>query len=148
MAVTVPGILLDTNVLSELMRAKPDATVLGWFKQQKDTRFHACAITQAEILLGIALLPVGKRRDGLLASAEKMFAEDFAGHCLPFDGVASAEYALLVATRSRAGRPITTEDGQIAAIAVCHGLKLATRNGKDFASIEGLTVVNPWDLAG
>ena len=144
MATAAPGILLDTNVLSELMRAQPDETVLAWFKQQKGIRFHTCAITQAEILLGIALLPRGKRKEGLLAAAEKMFVEDFGGHCLHFDGVAATEYALLVAVRSKAGKPITTEDAQIAAIAVCQGLTLATRNEKDFVLIQGLQVVNPW----
>ena len=145
MAGTGPGILLDTNVLSELMRAKPDGAVLAWFKQQNGTRFHICAITQAETLQGIALLQKGKRKDGLLAAAEKMFAEDFSGHCLPFDGMAAAEYALLVAVRSRAGKPIATGDAQIAAIAVCQGLTLATRNEKNFALIERLQVDNPWN---
>jgi hypothetical protein len=138
------GILLDTNVLSELMRTKPSAEVLGWFGQQQETSFFISAITRAEILLGIALLPAGKRRDGLAASAEQMFAEDFAGRNLPFDEACAAEYALLVAARTRQGRAISTEDAQIAAIALTHRLPLATRNGKDFKDIAGLAVLNPW----
>ena len=73
-----------------------------------------------------------------------MFEKDFAQRCLPFDPAAATEYALLVAARIRTGRPISTEDGQIAAIAQCHGMRLATRNDKDFEGIAGLVVVNPW----
>ena len=137
------GILLDTNVLSELMRSTPDVKVLAWFQQQ-GAPFFTSTITRAEILLGIALLPEGKRRDALAVAAEKMFAEDFAGRCLAFDDEAAAQYALLVAARYRSGLPISTEDGQISAIALHHNLPLATRNVKDFARIEGLTVLNPW----
>ena len=125
------------------MRPAADAKVLAWFQQQR-APFHTSTITRAEILLGIALLPEGKRRDALAAAAEKMFAEDFAGRCLAFDDEAAAEYALLVAARYRAGLPISTEDGQIAAIALRHNLPLATRNVKDFARIEGLAILNPW----
>lgn len=137
------GILLDTNVLSELMRPAPHAAVLTWF-QQKRVPFYTSTITRAEILLGVALLPHGKRSLSLAAAADQMFSRDFAHHCLPFDDQAATEYAVLVAARHRAGLPISTEDGQIAAIALGHRLPLATRNGKDFVRIEGLIVVNPW----
>ncbi len=139
------GILLDTNVLSELMRPKPAAEVLDWFERQQDVLFFVSAITRAEILLGIALLPAGKRRESFAAAAEHMFDEDFAGHSLAFDGNCATEYALLVAEHIRSGRSISAEDGQIAAIALSHGLPLATRNGKDFRGIEGLTLLNPWE---
>ena len=138
------GILLDTNVLSELMRPTPAAEVLDWFDRQGGAVFFACAIARAEILLGIALLPAGKRRDGLAVAAEQMFAEDFAGRSLPFDDDCATEYAVLVAARIRKGHSISTEDAQIAAVALVHGLSLATRNGKDFNGIDGLAVVNPW----
>jgi len=138
------GILLDTNVLSELMRPKPAVEVLDWFERQHGASFFVSAITRAEILLGIALLPAGKRRDNLAAAAEQMFNEDFAGHSLAFDGNCATEYALLAAERARNGHTISTEDGQIAAIALSHDLPLATRNGKDFKGIEGLTLLNPW----
>ena len=138
------GVLLDTNVLSELMRTKPAAEVLDWFERQQGASFFVSAITRAEILLGIALLPAGKRRDSLATAAEQMFDEDFAGHSLVFDGNCATEYALLVAGRTRCGHSISTEDAQIAAIALSHDLPLATRNGKDFTGIEGLTVLNPW----
>ncbi|MBI5891448.1 MAG: type II toxin-antitoxin system VapC family toxin [Nitrosomonadales bacterium] len=138
------GILLDTNVLSELMRPKPAAEVLDWFERQQGASFFVSAITRAEILLGIALLPAGKRRNSLAAAAEQMFNEDFAGHSLAFDGNCATEYALLVAERVHNGHTISTEDGQIAAIALSHNQPLATRNGKDFKGIKGLTLLNPW----
>jgi predicted nucleic acid-binding protein len=128
-------ILLDTNVLSELMRPKPSIELLNWFEQQQGISFFVSTINRAEILLGITLLPAGKRRDNL-AAAEQMFTEDFAGHSLAFDGNCATEYALLVAERARNGHAISTEDGQIAAISLSHDLPLATRNGKDFKGIE------------
>jgi toxin FitB len=138
------GIILDTNVLSELMRAKPDPVVMEWFARQTVVAFYTTAITQSEILLGIALLPAGKRKDALTNVAEKMFLEDFIGNCLPFDESCANPYASLVANRRRSGFSITTEDAQIAAIALCHNLPLATRNTRDFLHIEGLTLHNPW----
>jgi len=138
------GIILDTNVLSELMRAQPDPMVLSWFSGQTDTQFYTTAITKAEILLGIALLPAGKRRDMLADAAEKMFQEDFSGNCLPFDESCTVLYAAVVANRRRSGFSMTTEDAQIAAIALSHNLPLATRNTKDFLHIDGLMLYNPW----
>ncbi len=138
------GILLDTNVLSELMRPKPAVEVLDWFGRQQRASYFVSAVTRTDILLGIALLPAGKRRNGLASAAERMFEEDFAGSTLPFDGYCAAEYALLVAARMRSGQAISTEDAQVAATALRHNLNLATRNGKDFRGIAGLAVVNPW----
>ena len=138
------GILLDTNVLSELMRPRPAVEVLEWFERQQSASFFVSAITRAEILLGIAVLPAGKRRASLALGAEQMFGEEFAGRSLPFDDRCATEYALLVASRVRRGQAISTEDAQIAAIAVTHALPLATRNGKDFKGVGGLIVLNPW----
>ncbi|NMM37952.1 MAG: type II toxin-antitoxin system VapC family toxin [Glaciimonas sp.] len=138
------AVLLDTNVLSELMRARPDAAVLAWFEQQSGVTFYTSAITQAEIFLGIALLPAGKRREALAAAADLMFEEEFAMHCLPFDAAAASEYALLVAARTRIGHAISTEDALIAAIAIQHQMPLATRNTKDFLDIGQLKLINPW----
>lgn len=140
-------ILLDTNVLSEFMRVSPAAQVVAWLDAQPVDEVWVCAITRAEIELGIALLPDGKRKAGLQLAAEGMFAEDFAGRCLSFDGQAATCYARLVANRSRLGRPISVEDGQIAAIALRHGLSLATPNERDFELIDGLGVVNPWQAS-
>lgn len=137
--------LLDTNVLSELMRENPSSTVMAWFAQRPQAVMKTSTITQAVILTGVALLPAGKRRDALGEAAEDMFATEWAGHCLPFDAAAAAHCALVRAQRVRAGRPITTEDAQIAAIALANGLPLVSRNTKDFEGIDELTVINPWD---
>ncbi len=138
------GVLLDTNVLSELMRPHPSSAVLDWFAQQEGAMFYTSAITQAELLLGVALLPSGKRRDAIANAVEHMFDQDFVGRCLPFDELAAHEYAVLVAARNRDGMPISTEDAQIAAIALRNDLVLATRNTKDFLKISELVLVNPW----
>ncbi len=138
------GFLLDTNVLSELMREHPDAGVLAWFAQNTQAIMSTSTINQAEILTSIALLPTGKRRTTLAIAAEQMFEQDFAGHCLAFDAAAAKNYALIVATRTRRGQAISTEDAQIAAIALAAGLTVATRNIKDFENIDGLALANPW----
>lgn len=138
------AIILDTNVLSELMRSHPEPLVLDWFAQQTTATFYVTAITQSEILLGIALLPAGKRRESLSDAAEKMFREDFLGNCLPFDKSCTAVYASIVANRRRSGFSTTTEDAQIAAIALTAKLPLATRNTKDFLYIADLMLCNPW----
>lgn len=139
------GIILDTNVLSELMRADPAPLVLEWFARQTAATYYVTAITQSEILLGVAILPAGKRRDALADAANRLFREDFAGNCLPFDETCSGFYASIVANRRRSGFSITTEDAQIAAIALSRKLPLATRNTKDFLHIDGLTLHNPWN---
>ncbi len=138
------SVILDTNVLSELMRSQPEQTVLEWFAGRSGDVFYVSSITQAEIMLGIALLPAGKRREALAAAAEVMFSQDFAGRCLPFDTSCAARYAAIVSSRRRAGQAISTEDAQIAAIAMTHAYPLATRNTKDFLHIEGLVLYNPW----
>jgi len=139
-------ILLDTNVLSELMRPQPNPAVVAWVNAQSSVAW-VNAITQAEISLGIALLPDGKRRDALAAAARQMFEEDFAARCLPFDSVAAEHFARLVAERRSIGRPITTQDAQIAAIALANDMPLATRNTDDFKAIPGLALVDPWNDA-
>ena len=139
------GFLLDTNVLSELMRQQPAAAVLGWFAHHARAAMHTSAVTQAEILTGIALLPAGKRRTALLDAAEQMFEVDFNARCLQFNSAAAKNYAVIVAARTLQGRPISTEDAQIAAIAQAAGLTLATRNTKDFDLIDDLLLANPWD---
>ena len=138
------GFLLDTNGLSELMREHPAETVLDWFAQNTQATMHTSAITQAEILTGIALLPKGKRRTALAVVVEQMFEQDFAGHSHAFDSAAAKHYALIVAVCTRQGQPISTEDAQIAAIALATGLTVATRNTQDFENIDGLRLANPW----
>jgi len=89
-------------------------------------------------------LPDGKRKSALKEVTDEMFLQDFHERCLPFDQSAAMKYAEIVAERAQAGRPISVEDAQIAAVAIAGGLTLATRNIKDFAGIEGLKTVNPW----
>lgn len=139
--------VLDTNVLSELMRSQPEARVVAWFDGRTETVFFITAMTRAEILLGIDLLPPGRRKDALAEAARGMFGEDFDGRCLSFDEPAAEVYARVVAERTHAGQPISTEDALIASIALTHGLPLVTRNVKDFGNIAGLSVINPWDAA-
>ncbi|MGB9670694.1 MAG: type II toxin-antitoxin system VapC family toxin [Halothiobacillaceae bacterium] len=136
--------LLDTNVLSEFIRPQPSEAVTLWLDRLSTEQVWTCAISRAEIALGLALMPTGKRRAALARATQAMFDEDFAGRCLPFDERAALHYAAIVAQRTRAGRPISTEDAQIAAIALAHNLTLATRNVSDFEGIDGLAVVNPW----
>src|SRR5512136_807915 len=126
------SVLLDTNVLSELMRSQPEQAVMDWFAGRTGDVFYVSAITRAEIMLGISLLPAGKRRDVSAAAADEMFAQDFAGRCLPFDAESAGKYAAVVCGKRKAGLAITTEDAQIAAIALTHGYPLATRNTRDF----------------
>ena len=136
-------ILLDTNVVSEFMRQEPDLRALAWIDGRPQHDLHISAVTRAEVELGIALLPEGRRKEGLRAAALRMFAE-FHGRCLAFDERAASRYAELVSARARAGRPITVENAQIAAVAVAGEFVLATRNVGDFAGIEGLSLVDPF----
>ena len=139
-------ILLDTNVVSELMRRIPDPSVIEWLDTQPEHRLYISSVTKAEIELGIRILPDGRRKQSLQEAVVRMFGE-FHGRCLAFDELAASRYATLVSTRMRAGRPISVEDAQIAAIALAGGFVLATRNISDFEVIDGLSVVNPWSSA-
>ena len=136
-------IVLDTNVLSELMRSQPAAAVFAWVAAQPRAVLYTTSVNKAEILYGIAALPDGRRRAGLAAAAEAMFTDDFAGRVLPFDEEAAVHYAEIVAARRREGRPIEAFDAQIAATARVADAELATRDVGDFAGC-GLTLVNPW----
>lgn len=136
-------ILLDTNVLSELMRAKPDQQVVAWVDAQPAGELAICAITVAEILYGIARLPEGKRKQSLLSMAKAMFEEDFAGSILPFDTQAAEHYAGLAADAERRGRSVDMADLQIAAIGLSYGARIATRNTRHFEEL-GVSLFNPW----
>jgi len=139
-------IVLDTNVLSELMRPTSAPAVLQWFSSRAASSLYTTSVTQAEILHGIYALPAGRRRRSIETAAEAMFNEDFAGRILAFDSDAAGAYAELSSERDRRGRPISQFDAQIAAIARVAGAVLATRNVADFEH-SGVTVVNPWDDA-
>jgi len=138
--------LLDTNVVSECMRAQPAAQVLAWLDTLDERQVWISAVTSAEIALGLALLPSGKRKTALQEAAQAMLEEDFAGRCLSFDAEAAKHYGDIVAQRTGLGRPISVEDAQIAAIARSRGLRLATRNVKDFEQIDSLSLINPWNV--
>lgn len=135
--------LLDTNVLSELLRARPSPAVLAWFAAQPPESLSVSAVTQAEMMLGAGLLPVGQRRAALESALAAMFAEDFSGRILPFDAGAVPAYVEIVSERRSLGRPISQFDAQIAAIARRAGAKLATRNISDFERC-GVALVDPW----
>jgi predicted nucleic acid-binding protein len=136
-------ILLDTNVLSELMRPAPSAVVDAWMGGQPASAMFISTITEAELRYGLALLPEGRRQRELLAQVEAMLVEDFADRVLPFDSPAASAYARIAARRRRAGRPLSQTDAQIAAIAASRGASLATRSIADFVDC-GIDVVNPW----
>ena len=136
-------ILLDTNVISELMKPEPDAAVARWLAAQPASALHVSAVTLAEIFYGIRLLPAGKRRNALQDAAQATFDEEFAGRVLSFGAQAARHYAAIASDRRRAGRPISSFDAQIAAIAQAAGAQLATRNGPDYEGC-GLRLINPW----
>ncbi|WP_066793565.1 type II toxin-antitoxin system VapC family toxin [Sphingomonas soli] len=138
-------IVLDTNVLSEALRPAPDARVMHWLGGQAPAALFVTAVTQSEILYGIAILDPGRRRDELQAAATAMFAEDFAGRILGFDPEAAPQFAGIAAERRRLGRPISQFDAQIAAIARSRGASLATRNLRDFEGC-GIELIDPWSF--
>jgi toxin FitB len=137
-------ILLDTNVLSELMRAKPAPEVLAWIDSQSSDQLFTSSITVAEILYGVARMADGKRKQGLLQLATLIFEEDFAGRILPFDTEAAVHYASLAAESEVKGTVVDMADGQIAAIAAFHDARVATRNVRHFDYL-GVPVINPWE---
>ena len=136
-------IVLDTNVVSESMRPRPDASVRAWMDAQIPSELHITAISEAELRIGVALLPRGNRRNDLLLAINTALARHFAARIFAFDSAAAVVFADIVAHRRSIGRPISQFDAQIAAICKARGATLATRNVVDFADI-GLTLINPW----
>lgn len=138
-------IILDTNVISELMRPTPDPGVLAWVAAQPRGLLHTTRINQAEILYGIAALPAGRRRTRLAEAAQAMFAEDFSGRILPFGEAAALHFPEIVTARRRAGTPIEGFDALIAATTLAAAAQLATRDVTGFSGC-GLTLINPWAI--
>jgi toxin FitB len=136
-------IILDTNVLSEMMRLDPDAVVTKWLSARPAISLFTTTVTQAEILYGLELLTADERRSRLATAAQEMFAIDFAGRVLSFDQAAAQAYAEIAVARRRAGRPIAQFDAQIAAIARSRDAAVATRNVPDFEGC-GIGVIDPW----
>lgn len=139
-------IVLDTNVVSELMRKAPEPCIVRWVDTFSPSDVLVTAITAAELIYGVARLPEGRRKRELRIKVEALLTEDFNDQILPFDALAATHYADIVVSRERAGRPINMADGQIAAICRNWGAGLATRNINDFADT-GVDAVNPWDAA-
>jgi toxin FitB len=137
-------IILDTNVVSEIMKPSPSPDLRAWVRKQLVAELYTTAITEAEIFFGIEVLPHGKRRAGLMAVAEAIFAKDFAGRIFGFDTGAARLFAKITSHRRVLGRPMSQADGQIAAIAKLQGAKLATRDVADFSDC-GIDLINPWE---
>lgn len=135
-------IIVDTNVVSELMRLSPAPQVREWVNAQPPDELCTTAVTVAEIRYGLERLADGRRRQNLLAAATEVFAA-FSDYIQPFDADAAIWYATIVAHRDRLGLPIDGFDAQIAAICRTRGAALATRNAKDFRET-GIGVIDPW----
>jgi len=136
-------IVLDTNVVSEVMKSSPAARVTRWLASHARSTIFTTSVTQAEIFFGLEIMPHGRKRDALYNAATSMFRNQFADHVLAFDGDASHIFAMIAAARRRAGQPIGQFDCQIAAIARSHGAAIATRDLRDFADY-GVQLIDPW----
>lgn len=137
-------IVLDTNVVSELMRQAPAPGVARWVDTVAARDVFVTAVTAAELLYGVAQLPEGRRKQELYSKVDGLLAEDFRDQVLPFDRPAAVRYAEICVARERAGRPISMADAQTAAICRAWTADLATRNVDDFVNT-GVNVLNPWD---
>jgi predicted nucleic acid-binding protein len=138
-------IVLDTNVVSELIRPHPNPRVGAWLDDLYDMEIFTTAITVAELLAGVERLPPGRRQTELGIAVRETLTLDFRDHILPFDDSAASEYARIVARRSKTGRPIGAHDAMIAAITATDPTGVvATRNVKDFEDT-GVHLINPWD---
>lgn len=137
-------ILLDTNVISELMKEQPDDSVLSWIDEQIETDLYLCAISKAEIEWGIGLLDDGKRKQQLQQAATAVF-ELFPERCLEYNCDAASQYANIAIYTRQVGRPMSVEDMMIAAVARSADSLLVTRNTKDFDFLPDLRLLNPWN---
>lgn len=137
-------IILDTNVVSELLRPAPARQVEAWLSAQDGALIYFTSVGEAELRHGVSILPAGKRRTALNIAIEGILEEDFRDRILSFDRQAARAYADIAAERRAAGRPISQFDCQIAAIARVHGASVATRNTGDYDGC-GIEVLNPWN---
>ena len=137
-------IVLDTNVVSEPLRARPDDRVVAWLDGQHIETLYLTSVTLAELRYGVAALPDGRRKRLLDERLERETIALFAGRVLDFDGAASRTYATLQAAARAKGRALSVIDGFIAAICQVRGFALATRDVRDFA-VTGIELINPWD---
>ena len=137
------SVLLDTNVVSELIRQSPDPAVGTWAAGHALEDLFFSAVGEAELRYGAAILTAGRRREMLVSDIERMLRDAFENRILPFDSNAACVYANIAATRRSAGRPIALADCQIAAIARSRGMAVATRNVRDFEDMH-IEIVDPW----
>lgn len=140
-------IIIDTNVVSELLRASSAPAVEAWLADQDGADIYLTAISEAELRYGAAIMAKGRKQAMLAEAVDGMLREDFRSRILPFDRAAALEYANIAAERRAAGRPISQFDCQIAAIARAHGATIATRNVSDFEGC-GVEIIDPWRHAG
>ena len=140
------SVLLDTNVMSELIRKAPDPAAEAWAAGHALEELFFSAVGEAELRYGAAILPAGRRRATLVSDIEAMLRDAFDDRVLPFDSDAAREYADIAAMRRSVGRTLPPADCQIAAIARSRGMAVATRNVRDFDDID-IEVVNPWTAA-
>ena len=139
-------IVLDTNVVSEAMKPHGSPTVVAWLDLQVAETLYLTATSLSELLLGIAVLPAGRRRHGLDATLNKLVERLFGPRVLPFDEHCARKYAVLAGRARASGRVVSVGDGQIAAVAAVRGFTVATRDTPLFAAA-GVPVINPWDVA-
>ena len=140
-------IILDTNVVSALMRKAPDGAVIAWLDNQPAESIWITSVTLFEARLGLALLPDGKRRTALASAFARLLEEDLQNRVLDFDTGAAIEAAELAARRQRAGTPVDIRDTKIAGIALARRATLATRNARHFADLK-INVIDPWQTSG
>ncbi|MBV9992611.1 MAG: type II toxin-antitoxin system VapC family toxin [Alphaproteobacteria bacterium] len=138
-------IVLDTNVISEMMKPRPNAVAIAWIDAQQED-FWTSAVTLQEIVYGISRVKDAVYRDGLQRSFDKAFPRVIADRILPLDDTAARSAGLIMARRQLAGAQISVPDAQIAAIVQANSATLATRDVSDFAGL-GLSLVNPWEAA-
>ena len=139
-------ILLDTNIVSEVMRAMPAESVLEWLNEQDSSELYVSTITIGEIVYGLRVLPDGKRRSGLNEKFERFIAQAFAQRVVPYDEPSARLYGEVMGARKELGRPMSVPDGQIAAIARSNHMAVATRNVTDFERC-GIEIINPFEAA-
>lgn len=139
-------IVLDTNVLSEILRPEPDARVQAWLEAQPRPSLFTTTVTRGELFYGVRLLPDGQRKVSLVNAVQAIFDQDLAGQVLSFDNASADAYARIAAARKIAGKPISQFDAMIAAITRSRGASLATRNIRDFTNC-GIDLVDPWNVA-
>ena len=140
-------IILDTNVLSEQIKSRPDAAVVEWAASVATTELFTTALTEAEMFAGMEIMPMGRRRSALAGELTRLFSHEFLGRILFFDSLAAQALSTMRLRRDRTGAPIIDADAMIAAIARAHGAVVATRDVKAFTPFD-IDIINPWTFTG